>query len=501
MIYKMIYCKTRIMKFFCTFLSVILCLLFGCITSKKEKNPAEDAPMNVLFIMADDLNNDLGFYGNTEIYTPNLDKLASEGVFFNRAYSQSPLCGPSRVSLLTSLRPATTNVIVNDTDFRDYVPDAVTLPQLFKNNGYFSGRVGKIFHYGVPGQIGTNGLDDSISWVERYNPIGVDKFEEDSLINLTPHMGLGGALAYHATEETDTAHTDGKVTQSAIQMLEAHKNEPFFIAVGYFRPHVPFIAPQKYFDFYDAETIELRREPPNDRDDIPELAMATTKIPDHGLIPEEQRLAIRGYYACISFVDHQVGILLDALERLGLAENTLVVFMSDHGYNLGEHGMWEKFNLFEESARIPLIFRLPGQKTQVNSTNGIVEMLDIYPTIAELCGLKAPDYLHGSSFVPLLKNPEREWREAAISEVGRWTRRNPLHRDSANWNSKLMGKSIRTGEWRYTEWGDGDFGRELYDHQNDPGEFNNLSNQQKLKPTMQQLKENYFEKMPVLPAP
>ena len=489
------------MNIFKTLIFAGSCFLLACSVPEKDKNRAEDAPMNVLFIMADDLNNDLGFYGNTEVQTPNLDKLASEGIFFNRAYSQSPICGPSRVSLLTSLRPETTNVIINETDFRDYVPDAVTLPQLFKNNGYFSGRVGKIFHYGVPGQIGTNGLDDSISWVERYNPIGVDKFEEDSLINLTPHMNLGGALAYHATEETDTAHTDGKVTQRAIQMLEAHKDEPFFIAVGYFRPHVPFIAPNKYFDLYDTKNIELRKEPPNDREDIPELAMATTKIPDHGLTPEEQKLAIRGYYACISFVDHQVGLLLETLEQLGLAENTLVVFMSDHGYNLGEHGMWEKFNLFEESARIPLIFRVPGQKPETNVTDGIVEMLDIYPTIAELCGLQAPGYLHGSSFAPLLKNPEKEWREAAISEVGRWTERNPLHRDSANWNSKLMGKSIRTATWRYTEWGEGDLGKELYDHKNDPREFTNLANQKKFNATMQQLKENYFEKMPVLPAP
>lgn len=478
-----------------------LSLLLGCVAPEKEKDRAEDAPMNVLFIMADDLNNDLGYYGNTEVYSPNLDKLAAEGVFFNRAYSQSPICGPSRASMLTGLRPATTNVIINESDFRDYVPDAVTLPQLFKNNGYYSGRVGKIFHYGVPGDIGTNGVDDSISWVERFNPIGVDKFEEDSLIFLTPGKNLGGALAYHATDETDSLHTDGKLTIRAIKMLEEHKDKPFFIAVGYFRPHVPFIAPRKYFDLYDTDNIEIRKEPENDRDDIPELAMATTKVPDFGMTEKEQKLAILGYYACISFVDHQVGLLLKALERLELDDNTLVVFMSDHGYNLGEHGMWEKFNLFEESDRIPLLFRVPGLNHAENHTNGIVEMLDIYPTIAELCGLKVPDYLHGSSFVPLLKNPEMSWREAAISEVGRWTERNPLNRDSANWNSKLMGKSVRTDEWRYTEWGDGDFGRELYNHQSDQGEFKNLSNQVELKSTMQQLKENYFEKMPVLPAP
>lgn len=478
------------------FIFLMLVLTSACNSLQKNNSDIENEQnsdqMNVLLIMSDDLNNDLGCYGNTEVHTPNIDKLASQGIRFNRAYSQSPICGPSRVCMLTSLRPATTNVIINETDFRDYVPDVETLPQLFKNNGYYSGRVGKIFHYGVPGDIGTNGLDDSISWVERFNPIGVDKFEEDSLIFLTPNKNLGGALAYHATEEHDSLHTDGMVTKRAINMLKEHKDKPFFIAVGYFRPHVPFIAPKKYFDMYNADDIELRQEPPNDRDDIPELALTTTKIPDFGLTEEEQRMAIRGYYASISFVDQQLGLLLDALEQLGLNENTLVVFMSDHGYSLGEHGLWEKYNLFEESDRIPLIFRLPKNSNSNNHVDGIVEMIDIYPTIAEFCDLEAPDYLHGKSFTPLLSNPEQEWMNSAISEVGRWTKNNPLNRDSVNWNAKLVGKSLRTYDWRYTEWGGGEFGKELYDHVHDPGEFTNLAGEKEYQAVIEKLKEEHF---------
>jgi iduronate 2-sulfatase len=416
---------------------------------------------NVLIIMADDLNNDLGTYGHPLVKTPNLDRLAARGLRFDRAYNQFPLCSPSRVSLLTGLRPDTTRVHDLQTDFRKVLPDVVTLPQMFKRNGYFAARVGKIYHYGNPGQIGTSGLDDPASWDAIVNPRGIDKDEEMQVTNLTPARGLGSALAYYASPAADEEHTDGKVAAETIAFLEKNKDRPFFIGAGFYRPHCPFIAPRKYFDLYPPEKIPAPVSFPESR--APTAAWFTTP-PHWGVSEQGQRDTIRAYYASISFLDANVGRVLDALDRLRLTDNTIVVFLSDHGYQLGEQGQWMKQTLFERSARAPMIVAGPGISSKGRSSSRVVEFLDIYPTLAALAGVRAPEGLHGRSLMPLLRNPHAKWDHPALTQVRRGAAA-----------SAFMGYSIRTESWRYTEWDNGKQGAELYNETDDPHESNNLA--------------------------
>ncbi|MGX5819597.1 sulfatase [Chitinophaga lutea] len=423
---------------------------------------------NVLFIAVDDLNTDLGCYGSKVVKSPNIDRLAARGVKFDRAYCQFPLCSPSRSSLLTGLRPDSVKIYELQTHFRKIVPEVTTLPQLYKQHGYESIRIGKIFHYGVPGQIGTNGLDDSTSWHRVINPKGRDKAEENLIKNYTPDRGLGSALAFHIADGTDEEQTDGLIATEAIKVLEQKKNEQFFLAVGFFRPHTPYVAPRKYFEQYPLESIPLAPEPGNDLDDVPEAALFT-KPPNWGLPASQLREAKRAYYAAVSFMDAQVGRLLDAVDRLGLSDNTIIVLWSDHGYNLGEHGQWMKQSLFEKSARVPLIIAAPGGRKGVASPR-TVELLDIYPTLAQLN--KLPASVQGASLAPLLKDPMAKWSKPAISQVRR---------------KDLMGYSIRTERWRYTEWDEGRAGIELYDHQKDDGEYTNLAKDPKYKTQVAEL--------------
>lgn len=429
-----------------------------------------DKKYNVLFIAVDDLNNDLGCYGNTFVKSPNFDRLAKMGVKFDRAYNQFPLCSPSRSSLLTGQRPDVTGIYELKTHFRETLPDIVTLPQLFKNNNYYTARVGKIFHYGVPGQIGTDGLDDPISWNHKINPKGRDKTEESAVKNLTPDRSLGSAVAWHAAEGTDDEQTDGISANEAIKILEQKKDEPFFLAVGFYRPHTPYIAPKKYFDLYPVDKIPLPKEIDNDLNDIPDAALFT-KLPHWGLSEPERREALRANYATISFLDAQVGKLLDAVERLKLSDNTIIVIWSDHGYNVGQHGQWMKQSLFENSARVPLIISVPGF-AKGQSSGRTVELLDIYPTLAELAGLDPKQNLQGKSLVPLLKKPNATWDKPAYTQVRRKT---------------IMGRSVRTERFRYTEWDGGKAGIELYDHQKDSHEFTNLSEKQEFKKVVNEL--------------
>ena len=454
----------------------IACLTLASLAPLHAAGPQKK--MNVLFIAADDLNTDLGCYGNPLVKSPNLDRLASQGVSFNRAYCQFPLCNPSRASVMTGLRPDSTRVFDLEYHFRQDRPDVVTLAQLFGTNGYYAARVGKIYHYGNPSQIGTSGLDDPASWQEFYNPAGRDKTAlELDVIRYTGKKGsnLGLSMSYlNDKAGKDEEHTDGKVATQAIELLEKHKDQPFFLAVGFYRPHCPWITPGGYFEKYSLDTIKLPEVPADLTNTVPAPALTGTKPwPYQGVTADQARECKLAYFASISFVDAQVGRVLDALDRLGLRDNTIVVFWSDHGYHLGEHGLWHKQSCFEESARVPLIIAPPAARNAGKVSPRTVELVDLYPTIADLAGLKAPKNLEGVSLRPLLDNPTAAWKRPAFTQVQR---------------GSFPGHSVRTERWRYTEWDFGRKGAELYDHESDPQELKNLAANPKYAATVAEMK-------------
>ena len=446
-------------------MSFLRLLLFVCITTPSW---AVDKP-NILFIAIDDLAPALRCYGDLIAKTPHIDRLAASGVRFDRAYNQLPLCNPTRASVMTGLRPDTIKVYDLDRHFRDEVPKVVTLSQTFMRNGWWAGRVGKIYHYNVPASIGTDGFDDPPSWQETVNPKGRDKADEALIFNAEPHRKISAALSWLAADGADEEQTDGMIATEAIKMMQAKRGQPFFLGVGFFRPHTPYVAPRKYFEMYPLKDMRLPYAPKGDRDDIPTAAFAhNCPVPHYGLDELTLRKALQAYYATISFVDAQVGRLMAALDRLGLVDNTIVVLWSDHGYHLGEHnGIWQKRTLFEQASRTPLIIRAPGARGNGTACTRIVEFVDIYPTLTDLAGLKPPKGLEGRSLRPLLDNPLAKWDGHAITQVLR-----PADQRLAK---PVMGRSIRTGRWRYTDWAEGNSGVELYDHANDPMEFNNLA--------------------------
>jgi uncharacterized sulfatase len=419
-------------------------------------------PVNVLFIAIDDLANDA-------THTPHIDRLAASGVRFDRAYNQIPLCNPSRASVLTGRRPDATQVYDLDRHFREALPDVVTLPQLFRQNGWFTARVGKIYHYDVPNGIGTDGLDDKLSWQLVVNPKGRDVTDEKLITNPTPQKPVSAALSWLAAEGTGEEQTDGLIATEAIQLLEKHRHEPFFLGVGFFRPHTPFVAPKKYFDLHPLDSIRLPEASADDRSDIPAAAFAhNNPTPHYGLDEFTCRQALQAYRASVSFVDAQIGRVLDALDQLKLSDNTIVLLWSDHGYHLGEHlGLWQKRTLFEESTRAPLIIRAPGAKGNGHTCHRIVEFIDIYPTLADLASLTPPTTLDGRTLCPLLNDPAQKWEHPAITQI--------IRPADDRLPSQVMGRTIRTERWRYTEWNEGTNGLELYDHEKDPHEFQNLA--------------------------
>jgi arylsulfatase A-like enzyme len=422
---------------------------------------------NVLFLIADDLNTLLGCYGDPLARTPNIDRLAARGVRFDRAYCSFPLCGPSRNSMLTGLYPNSTGIVANAQIFRQTVPLQISLPQAFRQQGAFAARVGKLYHYNVPNSIGTDGHDDPASWELELNPAGVDRLEEHPRIFSLSPGNFGGTLSWYASPAPAERHTDALLAQDAEWVLERCArpgHRPFFLAVGFFRPHTPYVAPQAYFDLYPRSSMRVVKDVAADQADLPAAALGSAKKEQDLMTDDLRREALQAYYASISFMDAQVGRVIAALDRLGLAETTIIVFTSDHGYHTGEHGLWQKLSLFEESARVPLLIVDPGVSTPGGVARSPVSHVDLYPTLAASAHVTAPKNLQGQDLAPLLRDPAASGRGWALTHV---VRRGP--------RDKSTGYSLRTPRWRYTEWDEGRAGRELYDHDADPSELTNLA--------------------------
>ena len=438
----------------------------------RAEKEVEKGRYNVLFIICDDLNCDLKCYGHRAVRSPNIDRLAQRGVRFANAYCQYPLCGPSRASFLTGLYPDQTLIRRNAMYLRTRVPNVMTLPQMFRQNGYFAMRIGKLFHYGVPRNIGTGGHDDPDSWDYTINPRGRDKDDEPLIFSLRPGS-FGGTLSWLAADGTDEEQTDGIGAAEAVKALRgfAKSRRPFFLAVGFYRPHTPYVAPKKYFGLYPTSGIEVPEVPEGYLKTLPRPARRTLLVKKNqvNLDPKLARQAIQAYHASITFVDRQVGKVLDALDETGLADNTIVLFTSDHGYHMGEHGWYQKQTLFENGTHVPLIISVPGSRNAGRTAATMAEMVDFYPTLAELCGLKPPAYLSGVSLVPALVDTKAVPRTAALTQ---------LHN----------GYSLRTRRYRYTEWGEnGSLGAELYDRESDPAELVNLASRPDRKDVIQRL--------------
>jgi arylsulfatase A-like enzyme len=373
---------------------------------------------------------------------------------------------------MSGLYPDQTLIHRNAIYLREHLPNVQTMSQMFRNAGYFATRIGKIYHYNVPKHIGTSGHDDPYSWNYTVNPRGRDVDDEDIIFTLRKGQ-FGGTLSWLAADGTDAEQTDGIAAAAAIDQLEKHAKDhtSFFLAVGLFRPHTPFVAPKKYFEMYPLEKIVVPTIPDGYLDTLPAPARQSVrrKKDQINLADNLARQAIQAYYASITFADAQLGLILDALDKTGLADNTVIVFTSDHGYHMGEHGHWQKTTLFENAARVPLIIAGPGIKAVGKSTSAPAEMVDFYPTLAELCGLDAPSYVSGVSLVPALRDSSATPRTSALTQY-------------AN------GYSVRTSRYRFSAWGeDGSAGVELYDHETDPQEMTNLASRPEHAATVTEL--------------
>lgn len=464
----------------CVKLWLLFCIFGSLVAAEHERR-------NVLLICVDDLKPALGCYGDKRAKTPNIDRLAASGLLFESAYCNQAVCAPSRNALLTGLRPTTSGIYDLGTNFRKANPDAVTLPQAFKQAGYRTEGLGKIFH------VGHGNVEDPASWSVPHWPAKVIAYAEKQEAQETREEALFGNAswerarslprgpAYEAADVPDEGYPDGRLAQETIQRLRRaaeHPEAPFFIAVGFVKPHLPFCAPKKYWEMYEREEFELAafQQPP---EGAPRYApqfggelRQYSGIPVNGPIPEElQRTLIHGYYAAVSYMDAQLGKVLEELNRLGLQENTVIVLWGDHGWHLGDHGIWCKHTNYEQAARIPLLIRAPGVMQAGSRSRALVETVDLYPTICELAGVQAepPQGLDGESLVPLLKDPDRSGKKAVFHAYPR----SPQGRN-------LIGRAVRTERYRLVEWkpagGDpADADLELYDYQEDPLERRNLA--------------------------
>lgn len=437
-------------------------IIFAMIgTTLIPQSPAHAEKPNVLFLIADDLNTALSGFGHKQCKTPNLDRLAQRGVMFENMHCQYPVCGASRASIMSGLYPYSNLTLGNAGTLRGSMPDVVTLSQTFRNNGYYAGRISKIYHMRIPFEIidGTAESDDPFSWDEAINIKAPEQNAPGELTNWSPKDKGSQTFAGVVASGGDSDHADGMAADRAIEILDQVKDKPFFLAVGFVRPHVPLVAPKKYFDQYNRNAMEAPVVPENDLDDVPEIIRDYKRnSTTYGVTPELHKGLLQAYYASVSYMDAQVGRVLDALNEKGLADNTIVVFTSDHGYLLGHHHKYQKQHLFEEATRVPFIISVPWLKDQHGrGTTRITELVDLYPTLAELAGLPAPDTLQGTSLKPLLADTESpSWKKEQAFTI-----------------SRSGGESIRTTDWRFTQWGFGENGSELYDLKNDPVEFTN----------------------------
>jgi arylsulfatase A-like enzyme len=455
--------------------------------------------MNVLMIPVDDLRPQLGCYGDKKIITPNIDRLASGGTVFNRAYTMVATCSPSRTCLLTGCRPDTTRVYDLVTHFRDHLPDVVTLPQHFINNGYETVGMGKVYHGSLPDEPSWNRWIDVKTGSNWLNPGTLKRIEE--LKKEAKEKGLKGKARSRYTRGTvtegedvpDNGYVDGRIAVQGVAELKAfaESGKSFFLAVGFKKPHLAFIAPKRYWDLYKREDIATAPNPfhpkgmpkgavdkfpgeMNSYFDARELANKQKKAGKHDFPEAFAKKLIHGYYACVSYIDAQIGRLLDTLEETGLAENTVVVLWGDHGWHLGENGTWGKHTNLEWGTRSPLILKIPGQKNAGVASDGLAEFVDVYPTLAEACGLPVPAHCEGTSLVPLTEKPNRPWKKAPFSQFTK----------SIN-GTRSMGYTMRTDQFRYTEWRDRRnldkvVARELYDHRKNHDENENVINNPEL---------------------
>lgn len=442
-------------------LSVMLAAVFGCL-AKPVLKP------NILFIMIDDLRPQLGCYGSPEIISPNIDRLASEGMLFDRAYVQVPVCGASRASLMTGLYPSADRFVTYYSKAQEDAAGISDIPAQLKANGYTTISNGKIYHHAD---------DNTNSWHEIHKP-------NDFRVYLLPeNQGLSftNQVAFEAADVADNAYPGGALADKVIEDLRRAKKEgtPFFITAGFTKPHLPFNAPKKYWDMYDPEKLELADNPykpegapSNAMHEWNELRNGYSGIPLEGPVSDElARTLIHGYYACVSYTDAMVGKVLNELDRLGMRKDTIVILMGDHGWQLGEHSLWCKHALFNTSTYTPLMISAPGFP-EGQRTDALVEFVDIYPSLCELAGVPMPVHLQGKSFVPLLKNPSEDWKKAAFSRYHE-------------------GESVTTERYAYSEWSDG--ARMLYDHKKDPDENINVSENPEYAPIVEKLSKQLKE--------
>jgi len=507
----------------------VCAIAFAC----QKPKPAETKP-NILFISIDDLRPNLGVYGDSVAITPNIDQLAAEGMTFRETFSQVAVCAPSRASLMTGLRPDSTHVWHLGDEFRKINPNTVTMPQYFSKYGYYTVNLGKIFHNYMPDSVSWDEPDLRPSrylrsdWLKRdgetfYIDEEVNKsqaIKRDSLLKLKPVRyadGWNTGPAWEAADVHDTMYYDGAQTKLAKQTLSrlAKMDQPFYMGLGYFRPHLPFTAPKKYWDLYDREKIPLSENPERPLNS-PVYSMNSMyelrhydgfnhighPTSSYRMSEDTVRLLRHGYYASVSYIDALLGDLFEHMKKIGIYDNTIIIVWGDHGWKLGDHNSWGKMTNYNIDLKVPMIIRYPNQKIRGAQTFEITELIDMFPSLCELAEVPVPDYMQGTSFVPLLTNPERPWKKAAFSQ---FHRRPKVSADG----KRYMGYSMNTKKYHYIEWyawdhltgTKGEFkSAELYDRENDPYETTNISGEEKYSDTVvqlsAQLKEGWRKAMP-----